>query len=183
MGFFLAEKEGFEPSIPFWGIHDFQSCALGQLRDFSMRLLASCCLGDSSVVTQQDAPFVNRGYFIFLLIHRKGWMHRADSDRPAGTNCDSPVLPFRNGVSLLPTLPACRQSPPRSGGNAQCGKRSSNGSCNWEQAAPTGSDPVRTKLHPSPALVSYPCGKPCRYRYWKCAPRDKAFPSLECLSA
>ena len=32
---FLAEKEGFEPSIPFWGIHDFQSCALGQLRDFS----------------------------------------------------------------------------------------------------------------------------------------------------
>ena len=34
---FLAEKEGFEPSIPFWGIHDFQSCALGQLRDFSMR--------------------------------------------------------------------------------------------------------------------------------------------------
>ena len=33
---FVAEKEGFEPSIPFWGIHDFQSCALGQLRDFSM---------------------------------------------------------------------------------------------------------------------------------------------------
>ena len=33
---FMAEKEGFEPSIPFWGIHDFQSCALGQLRDFSM---------------------------------------------------------------------------------------------------------------------------------------------------
>ena len=36
-GFLMAEKEGFEPSIPFWGIHDFQSCALGQLRDFSMR--------------------------------------------------------------------------------------------------------------------------------------------------
>ena len=35
----MAEKEGFEPSIPFWGIHDFQSCALGQLRDFSMKLL------------------------------------------------------------------------------------------------------------------------------------------------
>ena len=27
-GFVLAEKEGFEPSIPLWGIHDFQSCAL-----------------------------------------------------------------------------------------------------------------------------------------------------------
>ena len=33
--FFMAEKEGFEPSKPFWGLHDFQSCALGQLRDFS----------------------------------------------------------------------------------------------------------------------------------------------------
>ena len=32
----MAEKEGFEPSIPFWGIHDFQSCALGQLRYFSI---------------------------------------------------------------------------------------------------------------------------------------------------
>ena len=41
---FLAEKEGFEPSIPFWGIHDFQSCALGQLRDFSKccRLVPTC---------------------------------------------------------------------------------------------------------------------------------------------
>ena len=37
----MAEKEGFEPSIPFWGIHDFQSCALGQLRDFSMSLSVS----------------------------------------------------------------------------------------------------------------------------------------------
>ena len=26
----MAEKEGFEPSIPLWGIHDFQSCALGR---------------------------------------------------------------------------------------------------------------------------------------------------------
>ena len=34
--YLMAEKEGFEPSIPFWGIHDFQSCALGQLRDFSI---------------------------------------------------------------------------------------------------------------------------------------------------
>ena len=28
-GFFnLAEQEGFEPSVPFWGTHDFQSCPL-----------------------------------------------------------------------------------------------------------------------------------------------------------
>ena len=26
----MAEKEGFEPSRPFWGLHDFQSCALDQ---------------------------------------------------------------------------------------------------------------------------------------------------------
>ena len=31
----MAEKKGFEPLIPLWGIHDFQSCALDQLRDFS----------------------------------------------------------------------------------------------------------------------------------------------------
>ncbi len=34
--FILAEMERFELSIPFWGIHDFQSCALDQLRDISM---------------------------------------------------------------------------------------------------------------------------------------------------
>ena len=42
--FFMAEKEGFEPSIPFWGIHDFQSCALGQLRDFSINRFLSVSL-------------------------------------------------------------------------------------------------------------------------------------------
>ncbi len=25
---YLAEREGFEPSIPFWSIHAFQACAL-----------------------------------------------------------------------------------------------------------------------------------------------------------
>ena len=35
----LAEMERFELSIPFWGIHDFQSCALDQLRDISMALI------------------------------------------------------------------------------------------------------------------------------------------------
>ncbi len=24
---YSAEREGFEPSIPFWGIHAFQACA------------------------------------------------------------------------------------------------------------------------------------------------------------
>ena len=34
--FYLAEKEGFEPSRPFRSLHDFQSCALDQLGDFSI---------------------------------------------------------------------------------------------------------------------------------------------------
>ncbi len=36
LSLFLAEKEGFEPSRPFRGLHDFQSCALDQLGDFSI---------------------------------------------------------------------------------------------------------------------------------------------------
>ena len=46
----MAEKKGFEPLIPLWGIHDFQSCALDQLRDFSTfaqdeSILFTCQLG------------------------------------------------------------------------------------------------------------------------------------------
>ena len=56
----MAEKEGFEPSIPFWGIHDFQSCALGQLRDFSMRIAHA----DWDMI-HQEAGFVNPEFYIF----------------------------------------------------------------------------------------------------------------------
>ena len=34
--FFLAEKERFELSNRLWRLHDFQSCALDQLGDFSI---------------------------------------------------------------------------------------------------------------------------------------------------
>ncbi len=51
----MAEKEGFEPSIPFWGIHDFQSCALGQLRDFSM----SAAIAASLSIIHDFPLFVN----------------------------------------------------------------------------------------------------------------------------
>ena len=57
----MAEKEGFEPSIPFWGIHDFQSCALGQLRDFSMWAFVA-----SPVIIHHLSRFVNP-YFSFFL--------------------------------------------------------------------------------------------------------------------
>ena len=58
---FLAEKEGFEPSIPFWGIHDFQSCALGQLRDFSMRCRLTA---DSDII--HEAQRNVKHYFSFF---------------------------------------------------------------------------------------------------------------------
>ena len=51
-GDFLAEKEGFEPSNRFWRLHDFQSCALDQLRDFSITGLQEFILAHFS-------PFVN----------------------------------------------------------------------------------------------------------------------------
>ena len=60
-GFSMAEKEGFEPSIPFWGIHDFQSCALGQLRDFSMR----CRLTADSHIIHEPSKKVKH-YFSFF---------------------------------------------------------------------------------------------------------------------
>ena len=56
----MAEKEGFEPSIPFWGIHDFQSCALGQLRDFSIRLACA----DLHII-QHGHHFVKYKFYIF----------------------------------------------------------------------------------------------------------------------
>ena len=54
----MAEKEGFEPSIPFWGIHDFQSCALGQLRDFSKSVV-------SPLIIHHHADFVNTQFVVF----------------------------------------------------------------------------------------------------------------------
>ena len=60
----MAEKEGFEPSKPFWGLHDFQSCALGQLRDFSIPFFSSSVATDWDIILQ-TSQFVNR-YFKFF---------------------------------------------------------------------------------------------------------------------
>ena len=54
----MAEKEGFEPSKPFWGLHDFQSCALGQLRDFSIPFFSSSVATDWLII-QHSSLFVN----------------------------------------------------------------------------------------------------------------------------
>ena len=60
----MAEKEGFEPSKPFWGLHDFQSCALGQLRDFSIPFLSSSVATDWFIILH-GSLFVN-SYFKFF---------------------------------------------------------------------------------------------------------------------
>ena len=44
---YLAEKERFELSKPFWGLHDFQSCALDQARRLlhsSIKMLNDCII-------------------------------------------------------------------------------------------------------------------------------------------
>ena len=63
----MAEKEGFEPSIPFWGIHDFQSCALGQLRDFSIAVLI--CPARLSYYRKTDLSSLN--FFFPQLFSRR----------------------------------------------------------------------------------------------------------------
>ena len=65
-GQIVAEKKGFEPLIPLWGIHDFQSCALDQLRDFSTfaqvkSRIFTCQLGYYNAGTPQS-----QGIFSFF---------------------------------------------------------------------------------------------------------------------
>ena len=51
--FCVAEKEGFEPSRPLWGLHDFQSCALDQttrlLHELAQVLPIFDCTGNQLV--------------------------------------------------------------------------------------------------------------------------------------
>ena len=49
----VAEKEGFEPSRPFRGLHDFQSCALDQLGDFSTNMIR---------LPRGEQPYYNRKF-------------------------------------------------------------------------------------------------------------------------
>ena len=73
----LAEKEGFEPSKPFRGLHDFQSCALDQLGDFSRsrsgkQVFVFC---DSSIIIAELSG-MSRGKFRFPAKSVRGRFHR-----------------------------------------------------------------------------------------------------------
>lgn len=63
-GFYLAEKEGFEPSRPFWGLHDFQSCALDQATRLLQILLV---LPEQQRYYDRFSEKVNRKNEIFFI--------------------------------------------------------------------------------------------------------------------
>ena len=67
-GFYLAEKERFELSNRFWRLHDFQSCALDQLGDFSKYSVVALtsARGDSYIISQTKG-FVNTFFYFFSL--------------------------------------------------------------------------------------------------------------------
>ena len=48
----MAEKEGFEPSISFWDIHDFQSCALGRTTRL-LHVRSNCVIQFSFVIINE----------------------------------------------------------------------------------------------------------------------------------
>ena len=90
--YFLAEKEGFEPSIPFWGIHDFQSCALGQLRDFSIPFLSSSVATDWLIIqhtSQIVKHFLKKFQIIFY--QRKTAFHALNSCYHCSITVHSPT--------------------------------------------------------------------------------------------
>ena len=62
----MAEKKGFEPLIPLWGIHDFQSCALDQLRDFSTFAQDECSYSFVSLAIIMQERLKVKEYFLFL---------------------------------------------------------------------------------------------------------------------
>ena len=55
--FYLAEREGFEPSKDFKSLHDFQSCALDQLSHLSIPYsLANLRLRQSAFIYYHSFP-------------------------------------------------------------------------------------------------------------------------------
>ena len=69
--FFLAEKEGFEPSRPFRSLHDFQSCALDQLGDFSiavpvLQTVNLCAADRQRYYYSKEERKVNPLFLLFL---------------------------------------------------------------------------------------------------------------------
>ena len=100
-GFLMAEKEGFEPSIPFWGIHDFQSCALGQLRDFS-KCISSCRLAHNTPLQSicQALFLFFSNFFSLLFSGGRTWFNGQTGFGTTGNRL--PAFPAVPGVFPAP---------------------------------------------------------------------------------
>ena len=58
-----AEKEGFEPSIPFWGIHTFQACSFDHSDTSPFNIAAKISL--KSIILQYIFTKIGRKFFHF----------------------------------------------------------------------------------------------------------------------
>ena len=71
----MAEKEGFEPSRPFRSLHDFQSCALDQLGDFSIAAQVSYSLAvpssDSFIIIPKEAAKSREFLYFFKFLKKR----------------------------------------------------------------------------------------------------------------
>ena len=63
----MAEKEGFEPSNTLWVLHDFQSCALDQLRDFSVSVKLNSYIQFSLLTIPNGVDKVKKNLSLFLI--------------------------------------------------------------------------------------------------------------------
>ena len=105
--FSLAEKERFELSNRFWRLHDFQSCALDQLGDFSKYSVVAH--RDSYIIPQASA-FVNTFFYFFShfwaakMPQRLRMHHLGYKPQPCGTFLDFHSI-YKAGSSLLLDFP------------------------------------------------------------------------------
>ena len=79
----MAEREGFEPSVPFWGTHDFQSCAFNRSATspyWNIENLGPCPSG-STVNDSKMSSSSFLGRFAELLFSEVNTSFRGSKDR------------------------------------------------------------------------------------------------------
>ncbi len=93
-GIFLADREGFEPSNPLWGLHDFQSCALDQLSHLST------LLGRTDNVIYYSREEDKSQYFYKIFLQKNGPGQIAPGRYPFyWISCGGALPPGRPGSS------------------------------------------------------------------------------------
>ena len=93
-GFFMAEREGFEPSVPLWGTHDFQSCALDQLSHLSA---APFYLSEKRGVCQENICLFTG---IFPVLRQSGSSIRPSASAAGQSAGARQAAPMQNAAGL-----------------------------------------------------------------------------------